>query len=504
MVAEISGLKLTEKLKAMAPSWLKFLELFALVCCGFVYCVTSEPQSKNISQFNKEFGVINCSQSVCQDAIVVSNSEVIATTNHTLYFLEVENATTVLAAEENLQTPPSELHVVNFEGTISVAVNHADYLEVYQYSRDSPSDALRRRRVTRAYYAPYSAENSVEYEPSSNVVVSARVRNSRLYINAVYIYENSWIISYNPLTRRSGGFLELPAECSCNYDCQLQPLYNDRQGQVILMCGNYQQYLCNLYEEECFPVPPSIQWIVTSKVNRKLAVAIKYSQDLDQHLLLIVSFSDDQDTTYVTLAGSKASVTHPGRIRDLAIVQIIESDQEVACFLDSHNTIHCFVLNGVNEWPVIETVTLPPNVTVNRFQGATDSSLAIETFQNNQTFLMIVGITILELGSNVLELNTTVCPNQTITLPTINPAVTTTKHAEVSSTTTTPPTTIVPTSTPDDNNTGGSSDSARRERMVEAIAISIAIVSVVFLVTVIGLFYFLNKYLTILRKRTPN
>jgi len=469
-----------------------------------VHCARSaQSESKNISQFSvSEFGEIN--QSAYEEVIVISDSQVIATANDTLCLLELENATTVLAAEETLQTRPSELHVVSFEGTISVAVGHADFLDVYQYSRNSPSNDLRRKRATRVYYDPYATENSVQYEPSSNVVISARVRNSRLYINAVYIYDNSWIVAFNPLIRYSG-FLDLPADCSCNHDCQLQPSYNDLQGQVILKCSNDRRYLCNLYEEECFLVPPTIQWIVTSKVNRKLATAIEHNQDLDQDFLLIVSFADDHDTTYVTLASSKASITQPGRIRDLAIVQINGSDQEVACFLDSYNAIHCFVLNSVNEWPAIETVTLPSNVTtVNRFQGTTNSSLAIEvTYQDNQTLLMLIGITVSELGNSVQELNSTVCPNQTITLLTIiEPAVTTTEYVECTITSMPSVTTVL---TPTlDHKPGTIDDSARRERTVEIVAISIAITTVVILVIAIGLFFFLYKYLMILRQRAPN
>ena len=489
--------------KAMNLS-LATVQFFALICFRLVYFARSvQPESKNFAQFSvSEFGEID--QSAYEEVMVISESQVIATTNDTLCLLEYENATTVLAAEETLQARPSELHVVSFEGTISIAVGHADFLDVYQYSRNSPSNDWRRKRITRVYYDPYEAENSVEYEPSSNVVLSARVRNSRLYINAVYIFDNGWIVAFNPLIRYSG-FLDLPADCSCDHNCQLQPSYNDRQGQVILKCSNNRQYLCNLYEEECFLVPPTVQWIVTSKVNRKLAIAIKHNQDLNQDLLLIVSFADDHDTTYVTLASSKASVTQPGRIRDLAILQINGSDQEVACFLDSYNAIHCFVLNSVNEWPAIETVTLPSNVTtVNRFQGATNSSLAIEvTYQDNQTLLMLIGITISELGNSVQELNSTACPNQTITLLTvIEPAITTTHHAECTITSM-PSATTVLTPTLDDK-PGTIDDSARRDRVVEIIAISIAITTVVILVIAIGLFFFLYKYSTILRQRPPN
>jgi len=159
----------------------------------------------------------------------------------------------------------------------------------------------------------------------------------------------------------------------------------------------------------------------------------------------------------------------------------------------------------VNEWPAIETVTLPSNVTtVNRLQGATNSSLTIEvTYQDNQTSLMLIGITISELGNSVQELNSTVCPNQTITLLTIiEPAVTTTQHAECTITSM-PSATTVLTPTLDDK-PGTIDDSARRDRVVEIIAISIAITTVVILVIAIGLFFFLYKYSTILRQRPPN
>ena len=449
---------------------------FVLLWFGFAV------ELKNISRFSLSL-LAEINQSTYQRVIIVSDSQAIATTNQSLCLLELQNGTTELSVEENLQTLPSEIHAVYFEGTISAVLNYPDRLDVYQFLSDSPGDGARLRRVIEVQY------NSLYYPPSSNVVVSARTRNLNLYIKAVYLFENVWIITYNPLTNRYGGYFEIPTDCSCTGDCQLQPSYNDRQGQIAVQCSNDKQYLCNLYEEECFRLPQSVKNVVTSRNNRKLAVAIKHSPDLDQDQLLIISFDDDDDhdTTFLTPASSKASVRHPGRIHDLAVVPINGSDQEVACFLDS-NSIFCFVLRGVDDWPVIEAVTLPANVTISRFQGATDSSLAVEaTFPDTRTFLMQIEITITELGNGGIQLNTTVCPTETVTLePTV-----TTKYVEITTTVFTAPS-VIPTQAPSDNSCQGNNGVSNKEKHL---IIAIAVVSVIFLVIAIGLFFLLGRYL---------
>jgi len=450
---------------------------FALLWFGFVYSLNSdEPvrhpvELKNISLFSLSL-LAEINQSTYQRVIIVSEGQAIATTNQSLCLLELQNGTTELSVEENLQTLPSEIHAVYFEGTISAALNYPDRLDVYQFSSDSPGDGARLRRVIGVQY------NSLNYPSSSNVVVSARTRNLNLYIKAVYLFENSWITTYNPLTNRYDGYFDIPRDCSCTGNCLLQPSYNNRQGQVIVQCSNDKQYLCNLYEEECFRLPQSIKNVVTSRINRKLAVAIKHSPDLDQDQLLIISFDDDDlDTTFLTLASSKASIRHPGRIRDLAVVPMNGSDQEVVCFLDS-NSIFCFVLRGVDNLPVIEAVTLPANVNVNRFQGATDSSLAVEaTFSDTGTFLMRVDITITELGNCGVQLDSTVaiCPTESITLePTV-----TTKYVEITTTVFTAPS-VTLTQAPSDNSCQGNNGVPDKEKHI--IIALIGVVSVILLI----------------------
>jgi len=314
--------------------------------------------------------------------IAISEDYAIATSDETLYLLQQEENTSRIIAKRSLQGPPSELHALEFEEDVFVAVNYdGNSVHVFKYSHRHNGDGL---KVWGNYHL------KPRHVSNSRLVLSIHLRNDRLYINVIHVIQYNLIRVYDVNHKYNRGIVELPSGCVCSHPNCLKTVYNN-QGQVIVDCAIGNRFLCNTFEEEFFPLPSSVHQIVTSKVNRFLAVAIMHLDSLNQDLLLILHFSDqDGDSTSVVVA-----IAQPERIFDVDTICMNSTDQELVFFV-SNNTLQYFMLKENNEFPDIHSMSMPPNVTVGEIQATTDLLLAVEFEYENNTIVSLIDATMTE------------------------------------------------------------------------------------------------------------
>ena len=340
--------------------------------------------------------------------IAVTDHETIVKTEDTLYLLksEEETATTTILSEKHLRhTQPTDVQAVSFEGTVYVTINHDGEVHLYKYKRNASKGGL--------HHVRYRLPDYYAYPPTSNVIISIHVRdNTYLYIYMVYYSETNGIISYDIHNTIQRHFFDLPFDCSCNH-AQCLSSFDNYQGQAIVNCADGKRYLFNIYEEELFLIPKHIHHFVTSNNDRKSAVAVLHFEDINQDLLLILHFRDDNEQPMT------AAIPHHEGIQDIAIAPVNNvADKEIVYILSSNSTLEYFLLPGIEKSPVTNILSLPPNVTIGRFGGVTNSSLAILVTSFSRTFLTLASVI---LTDQVQKKNATVTesgvqPTQTISI----------------------------------------------------------------------------------------
>ena len=376
---------------------------FLVCCCS---SVTTRLDQVELSFSTANYTSITLESPAHENFIAISDrQEGIVAGEDSVYLVQIMENTTRILAKRSLRNRPSKLHAFVFEDDIYVVVNYnGSRVHVYKYLRGASSNNLIKWR-----------HHHVKTQNSANafhgkLVVSVHVRDGRLYIYAVHVDAN-FIELFNMYNNNYRGIVELPSDCTCNHPNCLKTVYNT-QGQLTVDCANEKQYLCNIYEEECFPLPSSVQQVVTSKVDRFLAVAIMHVESLEQDLILILRFSDhgSVDSTSIIVV-----IPQPERIFDLDIVRVNDSDKELVFYV-CNNTLHYFMLQGSTELPAIESLYVPSNVTVHGIQAATDSLLAVNLEYDDNTILAFISPTMTE-QEDVTFSNETTFSDETVATP---------------------------------------------------------------------------------------
>ena len=366
-------------------------------------CCCSITTDAKLDQVSLSFSTTNYTAIVPQsheEFIAISENEAIVTSKDTLYLLQNKGNTSRIIAKQSLQSQLArELYALVLEDDIYVVVNYdGKSVHVHKYSHSASNDGLKHWR---------SYHLKLHHVPTSRLIVSIHVRDGRLNINVAHVIEDKLIRLHDLNHKRNRGIVELPPGCICNNLNCLKTVYNS-QGQLIVDCASGSRYLCNTYEEEFFPLPSSVHRVVTSKVDRFLAVAIMPMEDLNQDLLLILRFSDNGgDSTLITVA-----IAQPERIFDLDVVRMNGTDQELV-FCVSNTTLHYFMLKDNDTSPDTQSLPIPSNVIISGIRAATDSLLAVVLEYENDTIAAFIDANVIE-QENVTFANETESSNDTI------------------------------------------------------------------------------------------